>query len=104
MTEAHQNMDSLLYSMSMPQLVDVMEAFGEQGLGGCGRVADFVAQRYEDNGGRMSRRDTSRSLRSLAVLGEVHDGLLRVLLGELAGWIEQDPTATHMQTRPALSA
>ena len=95
---------SVLSRMSMAQLVDVLEALGEQGMGGCQVVADAVARRYDENGGRISRRNTARSLKALAEVGEKPAELLAVLAGELRGWEEQDPQAEDLRTRPALVA
>ena len=38
-------------------------------------MADAVLRRYVANGGRISRRDTARSLNALAMLGEKHAGI-----------------------------
>eukprot|EP00927_Polykrikos_kofoidii_P045769 TRINITY_DN39874_c0_g1_i1.p1 TRINITY_DN39874_c0_g1~~TRINITY_DN39874_c0_g1_i1.p1 ORF type:complete len:1150 (+),score=153.10 TRINITY_DN39874_c0_g1_i1:76-3525(+) len=93
----------LLSRMPMNQLVDILEAFGRQGLSGCSSIAAAIVQRFEANGGRISRRNVARSFEAVAQLGERPPGLLGVLLGEVDGWMERDPAAADMKAPIALT-
>jgi len=94
----------MLARMGMVELVDILEAFGQQGLIGCGAVADAIVARYRANGGRLSRRNTARALWALAQLGERETELVELLVAELEGWEVQDPHGTDLRPRPALVA
>ncbi|CAE7217785.1 Piga, partial [Symbiodinium pilosum] len=95
---------SMLARMNMMELVDILEAFGQQGLIGCGAVSKAIVTRYQDNGGRLSRRNTARALQALAQLGEQETELQEVLIGELEGWEVRDPHGADLRPRPALVA
>eukprot|EP00930_Biecheleria_cincta_P003017 TRINITY_DN103957_c0_g1_i1.p1 TRINITY_DN103957_c0_g1~~TRINITY_DN103957_c0_g1_i1.p1 ORF type:complete len:1081 (-),score=193.85 TRINITY_DN103957_c0_g1_i1:189-3431(-) len=95
---------SMLDRMTMVELVDLLEAFGQQGLGCCDVLAKAAVTRYRANGGRISRRNTARALHALAQLGERQAELLAILLEEVADWQIQDPMAVDLRPRPALTA
>ncbi|CAJ1436686.1 unnamed protein product, partial [Effrenium voratum] len=93
---------SMLQRMTMVELVDVMEAFGQQGCKG-NAVAQAIAGRYRANGGRISRRNTARAIQTLAML-EADSELLELLIGELEGWQVSDPDGSELRPRPAVGA
>ncbi|CAK9007145.1 unnamed protein product [Durusdinium trenchii] len=102
-SDAQEFSGSLLHRMTMAELVDIFEAFGEQGLSGCDLVAEAIVHRYRANGGRLSRRNTARTLNVLAQLGPQKE-LLELLLEELNGWQVSDPAGSELRPRPALTA